>query len=567
MGFKSRQVAIATTDTEVFQMGVGLSGVVVVSVGNQTSGAIAFTAKVFKQSTGLSTTIVTAKSAPANDIRKIDPIALEAGDKIIMSGISTGLTASALVTDSSVAAAAKGYKPRGTYSSIATYDQNDVVAGSDDGSYISMDDDNTGNDPVSSPTFWMKQAGKGLPGTAGDTAMSIVRVVASTNIAISTALENGDALDGVTLATGDLVLLAGQTLGAENGVYAVPASGAASRAAAFNTYDSHPGRYFSVMEGTVGADKLYRCTSNKGGTLGTTAIVIAEFSAGNKSAFASLAQVRATLTQGAAVTTSDVTGASTVFVEPFNGASLSLYDSTSSSWVTIQIAPSTFSISNSGLSSNKMYDVFGYLSSGTLALELLAWTNDTTRATAITQQDGIDVKSGNATRRLLATVRTDGSTLFHDSMARRWVSNRNNVVIREMKVIESTANWNYSSAVWRQFNNNTANQLDFVSCTGGVPAEAEVIALAANSTATLRGVSAGIGLDNATTNNAVLSSRYKCDNGGPPTPLTAKYRGYPGAGRHFFAALEYGAGSDTQTWFSFIADNLFQGGISGSVWG
>lgn len=121
----------------------------------------------------------------------------------------------------------------------------------------------------------------GLDGIDGASALTVIRVVATANVAISTALENGDALDGVTLATNDLVLLAGQSAPAQNGVYVVPASGGASRAAAFSTYDEHPGRYFSVMEGTAGADKLYRCTSNKGGTLGTTAIVMSEFTSSN----------------------------------------------------------------------------------------------------------------------------------------------------------------------------------------------------------------------------------------------------------------------------------------------
>ena len=116
-------------------------------------------------------------------------------------------------------------------------------------------------------------------------AFAVVRVAATTNVAIATALENGDTVDGVVLATGDFVLLAGQTAPAQNGVYQVQASGAAPRADSFAAYDDHPGRYFSVMEGTAGADKLYRCTSNKGGTLGTTAITISEFSSGGGSSF------------------------------------------------------------------------------------------------------------------------------------------------------------------------------------------------------------------------------------------------------------------------------------------
>jgi hypothetical protein len=162
----------------------------------------------------------------------------------------------------------------------------DYVAGS-----IWIDADSTNLDLYTltgSPLAWV-DSGVNLKGTNGvdgtngidgASALTVVRVAATTNVTIASALENGDSLDGVTLATNDLVLLTGQSTPAENGVYVVAASGAASRAAAFATYNDHPGRYFSVMEGTAGADKLYRCTSDKGGTLGSTAIVISEFAAG-----------------------------------------------------------------------------------------------------------------------------------------------------------------------------------------------------------------------------------------------------------------------------------------------
>lgn len=101
-----------------------------------------------------------------------------------------------------------------------------------------------------------------------------VRVATTANIAIATALNNGDALDGVTLATGDLVLVKDQSAGAENGIYTVGAVPA--RAAEFNTYNEHPGSLISVAEGTANADTLWLCTSNEGGTLDTTAIVFSQ---------------------------------------------------------------------------------------------------------------------------------------------------------------------------------------------------------------------------------------------------------------------------------------------------
>lgn len=127
---------------------------------------------------------------------------------------------------------------------------------------------------------WSRSGADGADGVSGTSALSRVRVVATANVAIATALEAGDVIDDVTLAANDLVLLSAQSDPEENGVYVVSASGAAARHSDFSAYDALPGTYFSVMEGTAKADTLWRCTSNRGGTIGTTAVAISEFAAG-----------------------------------------------------------------------------------------------------------------------------------------------------------------------------------------------------------------------------------------------------------------------------------------------
>ncbi|MBA1141764.1 DUF2793 domain-containing protein [Mesorhizobium neociceri] len=108
-----------------------------------------------------------------------------------------------------------------------------------------------------------------------------VRVASTANITISTALNNGDSLDGVTLATGDLVLVKDQSAPAENGIYVVGVSPA--RSSEFDTYDEHPGTLIAVEEGTAGADTLWLCTSNAGGTLNTAAIAFSQLVVGSVS--------------------------------------------------------------------------------------------------------------------------------------------------------------------------------------------------------------------------------------------------------------------------------------------
>jgi hypothetical protein len=87
-----------------------------------------------------------------------------------------------------------------------------------------------------------------------------VRVASTANVVIASALENGDTLDGVTLATGDRVLLKDQSTASQNGIYVVVASGAASRATDFDSVtpiDEINGAWVSVQEGTANAGKIF----------------------------------------------------------------------------------------------------------------------------------------------------------------------------------------------------------------------------------------------------------------------------------------------------------------------
>jgi hypothetical protein len=57
-----------------------------------------------------------------------------------------------------------------------------------------------------------------------------VRVATTTAGTLATSFANASVVDGVTLATGDRILIKDQAAGVENGVYVVAASGAPTRA-------------------------------------------------------------------------------------------------------------------------------------------------------------------------------------------------------------------------------------------------------------------------------------------------------------------------------------------------
>jgi len=88
-----------------------------------------------------------------------------------------------------------------------------------------------------------------IPGGSGTTNSYIVRAVATTNGTLSTAFENGDTLSGITLATGDRILLAGQSTASQNGIYTVNASGAPTRATDYNSQAAIRGSIITVWDG------------------------------------------------------------------------------------------------------------------------------------------------------------------------------------------------------------------------------------------------------------------------------------------------------------------------------
>ena len=104
-----------------------------------------------------------------------------------------------------------------------------------------------------------------------------VRVATTANITISTDLNVGDTIDGVTLADGDRVLVKDQSTASENGIY-VAGSSPARSGDANTSAEVTSGLFVFVEEGTAGADNGYVLTTNNPITLDTTDLSFAQFS-------------------------------------------------------------------------------------------------------------------------------------------------------------------------------------------------------------------------------------------------------------------------------------------------
>jgi hypothetical protein len=208
---------------------------------------------------------------------------------------------------------------------------------------------------------------------------------------------------------------------------------------------------------------------------------------------------RLTLTTGSPITTANVTAATVLYFAPYRGGRVSLW-SLGFGWKVYRF--DELSITLTGKTANKNYDVFLYDNAGTLTLELVEWTNDSSRATAIVLLDGVYVKIGDGTRLYLGTIRITGTTgQTEDSETRRFVWNFYNAVSKFLTLLVSGQH-TYTAGAQRLWNND-ATKAEFLIPVVGGPLLLNTIAVYSGNTggavnssyALMDGGSVGYGYD------------------------------------------------------------------------
>ena len=281
-----------------------------------------------------------------------------------------------------------------------------------------------------------------------------------------------------------------------------------------------------------------------GGATAITAITDADFM-----------QARLTLTTAIPVTTADVTAATNIYWTPYGGNLITLYDG--ADWKTYIHAERTLAVA---ATTNTMYDIFGYISGGATAIEALAWTNDTTRATALAVFEGRLTKSGDNTRRYLGSYRTTGvSGQTEDSDLNRLLFNYYNRKMRRLFVYETTDSWTYATAAWRSLNNSTANRVTFVQGW-----DEERLYLQHGMLTTAQQMYAGIALDATNTTHAALKGASSTAAGFNSNPSI--YQAYPGIGYHYLQLTEYANAATPTAYGDNGVPTLFQTGGLGHIW-
>ena len=214
---------------------------------------------------------------------------------------------------------------------------------------------------------------------------------------------------------------------------------------------------------------------------------------------------------------------------------------------------STFN-GGAGTVANTNYDVWAYYDSATdtVKLDLTAWSTNTARATALDiSTHGVAIKSGDAARRYLGTIRCSAANTTQDTITQRFVWNYYNRQRKHLIYRDTTASWTYNSTTKRQTRGQSTALVGFVCGLAGEWFDARMIF---TSTGAAQGV-VGIGLGNITP----VRDASLYDSTGITNLPSSAYSGYATLGYNEIWPLEWVVSATAMTFYSNVTDSIRSG--------
>ena len=295
---------------------------------------------------------------------------------------------------------------------------------------------------------------------------------------------------------------------------------------------------------------------------------------------------RLTLTSQTPVLTADVTGASHIYYDSFNGFSVPIWNGTT--WISYPIPGNEISmgLAAANFVSGSNYDIFCVVVSGGLAIGIgPAWAGQFTRgsgggSTQISITNGFwantnalatlfggplgttnlgPIAAGQATYLGSAVATGSGTTQMNVTRQASTggtnpsigLYNAYNRVPMSVGSSDATANWTYSTATWRSANNSNLNRVNWIDGLGNLGVQADYIIQAGNSSGT-GGENIGIDYNNNTSTPGQLQGAA---GGLNAVQLTAMVTQGGGLGYNFFQAMEYTV-SGTATFVSGSVNSI-----------
>lgn len=414
-----------------------------------------------------------------------------------------------------------------------------------------------------------------------------VRVRGSNNITLSGL----QTIDGVALANSDRVLLTGQSTPSQNGIWLASPSAWTRALDATANADVLTGMIVPVNEGSLTARTTWILTTLGPIIVGTTSLSFQFFGgAAGTSAPSSIVPVTGSSTGGvnrwahedhvhafpapqpalnnfrlsssADVPGADVSAAGTVYLTPYTGNRIALW--LGASWQ-IVAAPGNATLIFSGATAGTPLDIFAVYNGLTNnpTLESVSWTNSTTRATALGQQDGVTIKAGDPTRRYVGTILPDSATTYsHIRTASGATSpvcgiwNQDNRIRGSFAWTPTFDTWTILSAnTWQQINAQASARVQYVQGRSIDVVVAEFVSGAASGGSIQ---SIGIGLDSTT-----APSGFRGISGSNNVGLHASFNQLVAVGAHNLNALAIA--NNTSANF-YGAHAPMQGGITAELW-